>query len=128
MLGGEVPEGEGAFYPPTILIDVSPGMPAYDEELFGPVASVIRAQSESDAIKIANDSSYGLGAGIFSRDKNRAFKIAIEQIDTGACFINDYVKSNPQLPFGGVKDSGHGRELSHHGIKEFVNIKTVCIG
>ncbi len=128
LLGAEMPEGPGFFYPPTVLTDVAPGMPAYDEEVFGPVAAIIEAKDETDALKIANDSQYGLGAAIFSQDTARAEKIAAENLDAGCCFINDFVKSDPRLPFGGIKESGYGRELSHFGIREFVNIKTVYVG
>lgn len=127
LLGGEIPTGDGAFYPPTVLTNVTSGMPAYHEELFGPVAAIITAKDEQEAILIANQSQFGLGGGIFSEDLTKAKKLAEEDIQAGSCFINDFVKSNPKLPFGGIKDSGYGRELSHFGIKEFVNIKTICI-
>ena len=127
ILGGEVPEGDGAFYPATILTNVQPGMPAYDEELFGPVASVMRASDEDEAIKIANDTHFGLGAAVFSEDLERAEHIAANKLEAGCCFVNAFVKSDPRLPFGGIKLSGYGRELSHYGIKEFVNIKTVYV-
>ena len=127
LLGGKVPEGNGYYYPATVLTDVKKGMPAYDDELFGPVASIIGVKGESEAIDIANDSIYGLGAAVFSRDVERAEKIAEQDLEAGACFVNSFVKSDPRLPFGGIKESGYGRELSHHGIKEFVNIKTVYI-
>lgn len=127
LIGGYIPEHEGALYPATLLVDVAPGMPAYEEELFGPVASVIRVQNEAEAIQVANDSVFGLGSGIFSQNRERAEKLALEEIEAGACFINDFVKSDPRLPFGGIKESGYGRELSHLGIREFVNIKTVSI-
>lgn len=127
MLGGEIPEGTGAFYPPTILLDVKPGMPAYQEELFGPVAAIITAKDENEAIKIANDSVFGLGAALFTRDLVKGEKIAAEQLQAGSCFVNVQVASDPRLPFGGIKHSGYGRELSQYGIKEFVNIKTVYI-
>lgn len=128
LLGGSITSGAGAYYPPTILTDVTKGMPAFDEELFGPVAAIIEAQDEAHAIELANDSEYGLGGAIFSGDITKAQELAAHAIDTGSCFVNDYVKSDPRLPFGGVKHSGYGRELSHFGIKEFVNIKTVCVG
>lgn len=125
ILGGEVPDRVGFYYPPTILTEVSQGMPAYEEELFGPVASVLKVKDEQEAVSVANDSKYGLGAAIFTEDLERAEYIADNELNTGCCFINDFVKSDPRLPFGGVKESGYGRELSHFGIKEFVNIKTV---
>lgn len=127
LLGGKIPDSEGAFYPPTVLTSIKKGMPAYEEELFGPVASVIKATNEEEAIAIANDSSYGLGASVFSKDVKRAERIASESLEAGCCFVNEFVKSDPRLPFGGIKMSGYGRELSHHGIKEFVNTKTVYI-
>ncbi len=125
ILGGSVPDRDGFFYPPTILTEVSEGMPAYEEELFGPVASVIKVKDAREAIKVANDSDYGLGAAVFSEDLQRAEEIAAYELKAGCCFVNDFVKSDPRLPFGGVKESGYGRELSHFGIKEFVNTKTV---
>ncbi|MHA2394055.1 MAG: NAD-dependent succinate-semialdehyde dehydrogenase [Promethearchaeota archaeon] len=127
ILGGQIPEGKGAFYPPTILTNVKSGMPAYDQELFGPVASIIYANSREEAIKIANDSIFGLGASIFTNNIEEANKIAREEIQSGNCFVNTYVRSDPRLPFGGIKESGYGRELSSHGIKEFINIKTIYI-
>ncbi|MAT56152.1 MAG: succinate-semialdehyde dehydrogenase [Saprospirales bacterium] len=128
ILGGTIPEDPGAFYPPTILTEVQPGMPAWEEELFGPVASVIRAKDEADAIRIANSSSFGLGAAVFTTDTERGMRIAREELEAGACFVNGFVKSDPRLPFGGIKESGYGRELSLHGIREFVNVKTVWVG
>ena len=127
ILGGGIPEGPHAFYPPTILTQVKKGMPAYDEELFGPVAAIITAIDEEDAIAIANDSQYGLGAAIFTRDIKRGEEIAARRLQAGSCFVNALVKSDPRLPFGGIKQSGYGRELGIYGIKEFVNIKTVYI-
>jgi len=127
ILGGEIPQGPGAYYPPTVLTNVKPGIPAYDEEIFGPVASIITAKDEADAIRIANDSIFGLGAAIFTRDIAKGERLAAESIEAGCCFVNSFVKSDPRLPFGGIKESGYGRELSHYGIKEFVNIKTVYI-
>jgi succinate-semialdehyde dehydrogenase/glutarate-semialdehyde dehydrogenase len=126
-LGGDIPAGDGAFYPPTVLTGVRPGMPAYDEELFGPVAAVIAAADEADAIRIANDSPFGLGAAVFTRDEARGERVARE-LEAGAVFINSFVASDPRLPFGGVKASGYGRELGSYGIREFVNIRTVSIG
>ena len=127
LLGGKIPEGPGAYYPPTVLTDVAKGMPAYDEELFGPVAAVIPVRNEEEAIATANGSSFGLGAAIFTRDLGRGERIAAESIESGCVFVNDAVRSDPRLPFGGVKDSGYGRELSGYGIREFVNIKTVWV-
>src|SRR5262249_3669995 len=127
LLGGRIPEGPGAFYPPTVLADVRPGMPAYEEELFGPVAAVIAARDEADAIRIANDSAFGLGAGVITGDAARGERIAAEALEAGCVFVNDAVRSDPRLPFGGVKESGYGRELSGYGIKEFVNIKSVLV-
>ena len=127
ILGGEIPQGENAFYPPTILTNVKKGMVAYLEELFGPVASIITARDEKQAIEIANDTNFGLGAAIFSKDFKRAETIAAAQLEAGSCFVNAMVKSDPRLPFGGIKNSGYGRELGLYGIKEFVNIKTVYI-
>jgi succinate-semialdehyde dehydrogenase/glutarate-semialdehyde dehydrogenase len=127
LLGGEVPEGKGAFYPPTVLGSVVKGMPAYAEETFGPVAAVITVKDETQAIQVANDSAFGLGAAIFTRDRDRGERIAANEMEAGNCFVNAFVKSDPRLPFGGVKESGYGRELSHYGIKEFVNIKTVSV-
>lgn len=125
LLGGEIPAGKGAFYPPTVLANVQPEMPAYKEELFGPVASLIKAKDEEDAIRIANDTVFGLGAAVFTQNTSRGERIAREELNAGNCFVNDFVKSDPRLPFGGVRESGYGRELSEMGIREFVNIKTV---
>jgi succinate-semialdehyde dehydrogenase/glutarate-semialdehyde dehydrogenase len=127
LLGGKIPAGSGAYYPPTVLTDVRKGMPAYDEELFGPVAAIIPVKSEAEAIATANDSVFGLGAAVITRDVARGERIAEELIDSGCVFVNDNVKSDPRLPFGGVKESGYGRELSAYGIKEFVNIKAVYV-
>jgi len=127
LLGGEVPRQPGAWYPPTVLADVGPGMPAYDEELFGPVAAIITAAGTQDAIRIANDSRFGLGAAVLTADAERGAAIAEHQLVAGSCFVNALVKSDPRLPFGGVRDSGYGRELSEFGIREFVNIKTVWV-
>ena len=126
VLGGEVPAGRGAFYPPTLLSAVDKGMPAFDEETFGPVAAVIRAKDEADAIRLANDSEFGLGAALWTQDRARAEQLAA-RIEAGAVFVNGLVKSDPRLPFGGIKRSGYGRELSEYGIREFVNIKSVWI-
>lgn len=126
VLGGRPLERPGCFYPPTILVDVVPGMPAYHEEFFGPVASVIRARDADDALRIANDTPFGLGGSVWSGDSARGEALAA-RIESGAAFVNGMVKSDPRLPFGGVKISGFGRELSHHGIKEFVNLQTVWV-
>src|SRR6059036_1813224 len=126
ILGGEVPAGRGAFYPPTVLVAVEPGMPAFDQETFGPVAAVIRAKDEADAIRLANASPYGLGASVWTADAKRGERVARE-IDAGSVFVNALVKSDPRLPFGGVKRSGYGRELSEYGLREFVNVKTVWV-
>ncbi len=127
ILGGEVPDREGAWYPPTILTNVTKGMPAYDEELFGPVAAIIAAANEDDAIRIANDTVFGLGAAVFSQDTHHASEIAWKGLQAGCCFVNSFVRSDPRLPFGGIGESGYGRELALYGIREFVNIKTVYI-
>ncbi|PYP79131.1 MAG: succinate-semialdehyde dehydrogenase [Gemmatimonadetes bacterium] len=126
ILGGQLPRGRGAFYPPTVLVAVEPGMPAFDQETFGPVAAVIRAKDEANAIRIANASSYGLGAAVWTRDAQRGERVARE-IEAGSVFVNGLVKSDPRLPFGGVKRSGYGRELSVEGLREFVNVKTVWV-
>jgi succinate-semialdehyde dehydrogenase/glutarate-semialdehyde dehydrogenase len=126
LLGGEIPPGKGSFYPPTVLADVEPGMPAYEEELFGPVASIFAARDEAEAVRIANDSIFGLGAAVFTRDVQRGERIARE-LDAGCTFVNALVASDPRLPFGGIKESGYGRELGTYGIKEFVNMKTVYV-
>jgi succinate-semialdehyde dehydrogenase/glutarate-semialdehyde dehydrogenase len=127
LLGGAVPEGPGAFYPPSALVDVRPGMPAFDEELFGPVAAIVPARDEREAVSLANASPFGLGAAVFTRDVERGERIAREQIEAGSCFVNAFVKSDPRLPFGGIKESGYGRELAAFGIREFVNVKTVYV-
>ncbi|MHB8337565.1 MAG: NAD-dependent succinate-semialdehyde dehydrogenase [Ignavibacteriaceae bacterium] len=127
LLGGYIPDIKGAYYPPTVLADVRPGMPAYDEELFGPVAALIRVKNEEEGIRTANDSNFGLGAAVFTSDIKRGEIIAKERINSGSCFVNEFVKSDPRLPFGGINESGYGRELSAIGIKEFVNIKTVYL-
>ena len=127
LLGGNVPAGSGAFYPPTVLTDVAKGMPAYDEELFGPVAAIIPVRTTKAAIKVANDSVYGLGAAVFTRNIEEGTRIATEELEAGSAFVNALVRSDPRLPFGGIKESGYGRELGVQGIREFVNIKTVWV-
>jgi len=124
LLGGRIPESPGAFYPSTVLAGVNKGMPAFDEETFGPVAAVIRARDEGDAIRLANDSPFGLGASLWTQDRERAEQL-VGEIEAGCVFVNELVKSDPRLPFGGVKRSGYGRELSEYGIREFMNIKSV---
>ncbi len=126
-LGGLIPEGLGFYYPPTVLTNVGKGMPVYEEETFGPIAAIISAKNETEAIQIANDTEFGLGAAIFTEDVEKGERIAREELDAGCVFVNDFVKSDPRLPFGGVKNSGYGRELSEFGIKEFLNIKTVVV-
>jgi succinate-semialdehyde dehydrogenase / glutarate-semialdehyde dehydrogenase len=126
VLGCEIPPLPGAFYAPSLLDRVTPGMPAYHEELFGPVAVLIRASDEQDAIRIANDTSFGLGSSIWSDDYQRAERLSLG-IEAGATFVNGIVRSDPRLPFGGIKASGFGRELSYHGIREFTNAKTVWV-
>jgi succinate-semialdehyde dehydrogenase/glutarate-semialdehyde dehydrogenase len=125
LLGGSIPDGPGAYYPATLLTDVDDSMPAFRQELFGPVASVIAADGEEDAIRKANDSDFGLGAAVFSQDIDRARHIAAHRLEAGTCVVNDFVRSDPRLPFGGIKQSGYGRELSQLGMREFMNIKTV---
>ncbi|MCZ6507906.1 MAG: NAD-dependent succinate-semialdehyde dehydrogenase [Acidobacteria bacterium] len=127
LLGGEIPESAGAYYPPTVLTDVRKGQTAYDDELLGPVAAIIPVADEAEAIRVANDSIFGLGAAVFTGDVDRGERIAAEEIEAGSCFVNCFVRSDPRLPFGGIKESGYGRELSSQGIREFVNIKTVYI-
>lgn len=126
-LGGTVPDRPGAYYPPTVLTNVSPGMPAFEEELFGPVAAVSKATSEEEAIAMANDTPFGLGAAVFTQDLERGERIAAEFLEAGTCVVNAFVASDPRLPFGGIKLSGYGRELSDLGIMEFVNQKTVIV-
>ncbi len=127
LLGGFIPEGKAAFYPPTVLENVIPGMPAYHEELFGPVAVLFRFKAEEEAIRIANDTVFGLGAGVFTADVEKGKMLAEKGLEAGCVFVNDFVKSDPRLPFGGIKESGYGRELSMIGIREFMNVKTVVV-
>jgi len=125
--GGEPPDGVGQFYPATVLEDCPPGTPAYDDELFGPVASIIRARDDVDAMRIANDSRYGLGGGVFCKDVDRAVSLARDHFDTGMVRINSFGAADVNMPFGGVKDSGYGREHGGFGMKEFVNAKAVYL-
>jgi succinate-semialdehyde dehydrogenase/glutarate-semialdehyde dehydrogenase len=127
LLGGVRPPGPGAYYPASVLTGVTKGMPAYDEELFGPVAAIIGVKDEAEAIRVANDSCFGLGAAVFTADSARGERIAARGLDAGCCFVNSFVKSDPRLPFGGVKESGFGRELASFGIREFVNVKSVYV-
>jgi succinate-semialdehyde dehydrogenase / glutarate-semialdehyde dehydrogenase len=127
LCGAFIPDGPGAFYPPTVLTNVKKGTPAYDEEMFGPVAAIIEAKDEKDAVRIANDSIYGLAGGIISKNRARAERLAATEFLSGGCFINEFAHSDPRLPFGGTKQSGYGRELGTFGIREFVNIKTIFI-
>jgi succinate-semialdehyde dehydrogenase/glutarate-semialdehyde dehydrogenase len=126
LTGGHRIDRPGNFYAPTVLADVPAGSPAYREEFFGPVASIFRARDAGEAIRIANDSRFGLGASVWTGDAGEAERF-INEIEAGMVFVNSMVASDPRIPFGGVKRSGHGRELGAHGIREFVNIKTVCI-
>jgi succinate-semialdehyde dehydrogenase/glutarate-semialdehyde dehydrogenase len=127
LTGGQIPDRPGAWYPATVLTGVAAGMPAHDEEVFGPVAAVIEARDEADAIRIANDSPFGLGSGVLTGDPARGERIAADELDAGMSFVNQNVRSDSRLPFGGVKHSGYGRELGIFGIREFINIKTVWI-
>lgn len=127
LTGGRIPKLDGAYYPPTVLTNVTKGMPAFDDELFGPVAAIIPVANEEQAIRAANDSVFGLGAAVFTKDTERGREIAKQSLEVGACFVNSLVKSDPRLPFGGINESGYGRELGPHGIREFVNAKTVWV-
>ncbi|GAA4010547.1 NAD-dependent succinate-semialdehyde dehydrogenase [Sphingomonas humi] len=127
LLGGKKPDRPGAWYPATVLTDVASGQPAHDEEVFGPVAAIIVAEDEADAIRIANDSEFGLGSGVLTGDMGRGRRIARDELDAGMSFVNENVRSDPRMPFGGVKHSGYGRECAGYGIREFVNVKTVLL-
>lgn len=126
VIGGTFIGTQGAYYAPTILDHVQPGMPAFDEELFGPVAAIVRVKNSEEAIKLANLTDFGLGGSVWTSNAARGEALA-RKIHAGCVFVNGVVKSDPRLPFGGIKDSGYGRELSYHGIREFMNIKTVWI-
>ncbi|MEL7253284.1 MAG: NAD-dependent succinate-semialdehyde dehydrogenase [Pseudomonadota bacterium] len=125
LCGGEAPDRTGQYYPATVLVNCQPGTPAHDDEIFGPVAAVIKAKDDEDAMRIANDSRYGLGGGIFTRDEDKARKLARDHFDTGMVRINSFGAADPNMPFGGVKDSGFGREHGGFGMKEFVNVKAI---
>jgi succinate-semialdehyde dehydrogenase/glutarate-semialdehyde dehydrogenase len=127
LLGGRVPDGPGAFYPATVLAGVRKGMPTYSEETFGPVASILPARDEDEALAIANDTCFGLGAAVFTADVARGERIASERLEAGCCSVNDFVRSDPHLPFGGIKESGYGRELAAFGMREFLNVKSVAV-
>jgi succinate-semialdehyde dehydrogenase/glutarate-semialdehyde dehydrogenase len=127
LCGGHPAEDKGYFFPATVLANCQPGTPAYDDELFGPVASIIKAKDDADAMRIANDSRYGLGGAIFSRDEDKALKLARDHFDTGMVRINGFGVAEPNMPFGGVKDSGYGREHGGFGMKEFVNAKAIFL-
>jgi succinate-semialdehyde dehydrogenase/glutarate-semialdehyde dehydrogenase len=127
LLGGKIPDRPGAWYPATVLTNVLPGQPAHDEEVFGPVAAIIAAEDERDAIRIANASEFGLGSGVLTGDLDRGRRIAAQELEAGLSFVNENVRSDPRMPFGGVKHSGYGRECSAFGIREFTNIKSVHV-
>ena len=127
IMGGEIPNEIGAYYPITLLAAVKPGMAAFDEEIFGPIFAVTKARNVEDALSLANQTEFGLGAAVFTNDLKKGEEIAKSKLHAGACFVNDFVKSDPRLPFGGIKDSGYGRELSSYGLMEFVNIKTIVV-
>jgi succinate-semialdehyde dehydrogenase/glutarate-semialdehyde dehydrogenase len=126
VVGGHIPDRTGYYYPPTLLIDVVPGMPAFDEELFGPVISVVKAKDKDHALELANLSTFGLSSAVFTQNMSLGEEFA-RQLNTGTCFVNAVVASDPRVPFGGIKQSGFGRELSREGILEFVNVKSIAI-
>jgi len=127
LIGGEIPEGDGAFYPATVLADVKPGMAAWSEELFGPVATLIRVADEAEAVQVANGTDFGLSASVWTQDLARGERIAANRLESGAAFVNDMSKSDPRMPFGGIRQSGYGRELGIFGIREFVNTHSVWV-
>ena len=127
VMGGRRPAGPGAFYPATLLAGVAPGMAAFDEETFGPVAALTVARDEAEALALANRSAFGLGAAVFTGDAARGERLAADALEAGSCFVNTFVRSDPRLPFGGIKESGYGRELGPWGLREFVNVKTVYV-
>ncbi|WP_114388792.1 NAD-dependent succinate-semialdehyde dehydrogenase [Notoacmeibacter marinus] len=127
LCGGDPQDGPGQYYPATVLANCQPGTPAYDDELFGPVASIITARDDEDAMRIANDSRYGLGGGIFTRDEDKAIRLARDHFDTGMVRINNFGAADPNMPFGGVKNSGYGREHGGFGMKEFTNAKAIFL-
>jgi succinate-semialdehyde dehydrogenase/glutarate-semialdehyde dehydrogenase len=127
LLGGQVPDRPGAWYPATVLANVAPGQPAHDEEVFGPVAAIIAAEDEVDALRIANASEFGLGSGVITADVDRGRRIAAESLEAGMAFVNENVRSDSRMPFGGIKHSGYGRECAGFGIREFTNIKSVHV-
>ncbi|PJI84501.1 succinate-semialdehyde dehydrogenase/glutarate-semialdehyde dehydrogenase [Yoonia maricola] len=127
LCGGSAPDRTGHYYPATVLANCQPGTPAYDDEIFGPVAAIIKAKDDADAMRIANDSRYGLGGGIFSKDEDKALQLARDHFDTGMVRINSFGAADPNMPFGGVKDSGFGREHGGFGMKEFVNAKAIYL-
>jgi len=127
LMGGKIPEGKGFYYPPTLLSEVKPGITAFDEEVFGPIITLIRAADEKHAIELANNTEYGLGAAVFTANKERGENIAAKKLKAGICSVNTLIRSDPRLPFGGIKHSGFGRELAFEGLTSFMNIKTVLI-
>jgi len=127
LVGGEIPDGPGAFYPATVLAGVEEGMAAWSEELFGPIATLIRVQDEKEALEVANCTDFGLGGAVWTQDLARGERIAADEIQSGAAFVNDMSKSDPRMPFGGIRNSGYGRELSSYGIREFVNVHAVWV-
>ena len=127
MLGGQPASGKGNFYPPTVLRNIKKGMPARDEEIFGPVLAFLNAKDEQEAIDIANETRFGLAGAVFTKNIERGEKLARDKIFAGTVYVNALVSSDPRLPFGGIKSSGYGRELAGEGIREFMNTKTICV-